>query len=1853
MSNQTNSQVEERIVSMRFDNKQFEQGVKTTMNSLKNLETATKFKNSASSIDNLQKSLDSINLNGATVQINNFETRLTALQVFAKRTIEKFTDAFWKKVGEIKHGIDGVFRQIEEGGERRAQNIAQAKFQLEGLGVAWNDIEKDISFAVNNTAYGLDSAARIGAQLSASGIQIGDDMAHALRAVSGLAAMTNSSYDDIGRIFTQIAGAGRLYTQDMLQISSRGLNLAAALGDQLGKTESEIREMVTKGQIDFKMFAEAMYTAFGEQAVKANETYNGALSNTKAALSRLGADIATAKFEALRLVFVAIIPKLNDLKKALTPAIEEISKLIAVVGEFAQKVINRINVTTLGSNISKVVEFVGGKLEWFIGQMSKMIDKIDAIENMTKAVSKGSEMLSAREAHIKKIKEATDELTDSTEDSAEAAKEMDENTQKALKAAQDIWSKGTYGNGQARIDALTAAGIDPKLTQKIIDEFVANGGDWEKAVQKIVEETKKADDATNGTADKLSKKFENLARTITNLKRIFKATFTSIKNVVGSVFDSIREAFGGKKGKESTDESLIVSFTGKVADLAEQFKITEEKAAKLKRPLKTVVSALKTVGKAVMYVGGLIATVIAAVVKFIFETGRKIARTLRQSDIVGTIKKALTTIWDSLKSIFNSIAESDFLKTIGENVLKVVMTIINAIAIAFSAVAKFISGGINVIKTVATAIYGFFAGVGTKVKDGITNIGDFIKALYTDIKDGTIFDKIKEKIDKLTHPTDGYLAGNTLLSGVLDWIRDFTKGLVDKIKSLKFADVFNALKDALYLGSLVAVHNILKSFGEMFESIPDLIEEITDAASAFKRAQNMAALLAVSGVIWNFAKAIALIVGSVVAATMLLGQDQKYMDAFSVIMGEVLKLILYVGGVILVIEAAKVAISMFKTKMPALPKQPFKIPFFVSLASLISAVALLGRILERLSKLSTEDFKTGAIRLAEISAGVLVFLTVSAAAVGLVNRFLSATAGGDTGDAFSKLAILMLSMAVSIDLLMIAMATITGLVNATDAGKVWTAFGVLALTIGVIAVAIGGVMAAVNLTDKHGKAAETLKSMAWVFGSIAISMMFIVNSIINMMVTITAINKFGGSGFAAFWSVTAGMILIIGAIAAVAFALSKSNKHTADSLKGMIWVIAAIGLLGAAIGNIASKVDDENDVFAVCGAALAMMGMVGLMIGVIKSLSDKNIKYKKILALSTVFVAVGAMLVPLIWFKNENWKAIGMGAVLVAGVLLTIGGVISSLEKIDASKILSLAVVFASLGVMMTPLIFMAGQDWGAILAAGAALGIILGVLTGMFAVVKNSSMNFMEFGFGMVMLSAGIGGLGSALAYFSSKVDVNGLKMITVTLSILIVLFGALMIVCSKAPHAVLGMMGLAVGILAISGAIGLAIYALDYLLKDVLPRFLQGVLDVAYTLGAVIPTIIQGFVDKIRELLGINSPSKVFEEIGMYCVEGLVNGLKTIAKLPGKIVTWAKEGILDPFCDFFGIHSPSWLMEMLGKYMGEGLENGIRDKFENFDTSMFTDLGDTLQNGVDGIGSLDFSNLTGGFNTDDLFSGTDTDIFGSLGTDITAGVNKSIADAGGVDWTKIYNLNDLIANENIYNLLKSANETVLTKAYETWQEQQEFLSKNMTFDDYISNIAENYDQATASLYDDIMRNGDKDTKDSLMGMFMKDWIDSRRLPEEVSQYMVKAKEEFYKAYNGTTLNREEGGISIPIRTHLVKSNGEELLRAFDNPKGLTMTYEDSEVNKNMKAISEADNRSADVRASDMTSNIVRELQNQKNVAELTNKGLDNVVREVANLGADMTRMRIQLDTGVLVGELVGPIDTRLGARAERASRR
>ena len=734
---QTNSTVEERIVEMRFDNNQFESGVKQTMSTLDKLKEKLVFKNDVQGLDNIQNSINRIDLSVAMRGIDAFQQKLSGLQIFGKRIVENLADDFYGAIKKVENGMHGVFQQISTGGANRALNIEQAKFQLEGLHIAWEDIKGDIDYAVSGTAYGLDAAARVAAQLSASQVQVGDDMKAALRGISGVAAMTNSSYEEIGRIFSQVAGAGRLYTQDMLQMSSRGLNIAAALGQQLGHTEAEIRDMVTKGQIDFKTFATAMNEAFGEQATKANNTYTGSLSNVKAALSRLGADIKAGHFETFRQVFVDLIPKLNEFKKAFKPVENVIIKVETAIGKLLQKIISMVDVTKLVSRIAKPVEKVGKRILKVVDAVTTALEQVDAPLKAMKEFAYVS-----REAAMQMS--GFGDAVKSTAKEEKEALNLTEDMQKAYQAAQDIWNSGKYGNGQARIDALRAAGIDPDKTQAIIEEFIKNGGNWEEAIKKASETTSEAVDENSEKAEKLTKKVQTLATIFRNTKRTFKAVVTSVTNVISALFKSVT----GSMEKFGVGD-ILIKITGKIADLAEKFVITKEKAEKLTKPVNILLSILKGI---IRFGSGVVKFVVNLVItmgKLIYSLGKAIAESETFQKIIESMKNGFGKIKDGISNLVRSAKESeglkkfvDIMKTIGGTLLNVVLFAITKIVDVVGLAIPKIGSFFGAVADIFTSIFSGVITVGGK-------IGDFFKSIIDSIKTGDFIKDIKAKFDFL------------------------------------------------------------------------------------------------------------------------------------------------------------------------------------------------------------------------------------------------------------------------------------------------------------------------------------------------------------------------------------------------------------------------------------------------------------------------------------------------------------------------------------------------------------------------------------------------------------------------------------------------------------------------------------------------------------------------------------------------------------------------------------------------------------------------------------------------------------------------------------------------------------------------------------------------------------------------------------------------------------------------------------------------------------------------------------------------------------------------------------------------
>ena len=259
--------VDERVVQMQFDNSNFEKNVAKTLKTLDHLKWTLKDPDfMGNSFKELNKAANNVDMSGLSKGIEIVQTKFSALQVMGVTALANITNS---AVNAGKRMASALTDSLINGGRQRAQAIKDAKFQMEGLlgteeyNRQWSRIDESINYAVQDTAYGYDEAAKAASQFLASSIKVGDEMDRSLRAISGVAAMTNSSYSDIANIFTRVAGQGRVMAMDLNSLASRGLNAAAILGKSMGKTESEVRDMVSDGKISFQQFADAMDSAFG------------------------------------------------------------------------------------------------------------------------------------------------------------------------------------------------------------------------------------------------------------------------------------------------------------------------------------------------------------------------------------------------------------------------------------------------------------------------------------------------------------------------------------------------------------------------------------------------------------------------------------------------------------------------------------------------------------------------------------------------------------------------------------------------------------------------------------------------------------------------------------------------------------------------------------------------------------------------------------------------------------------------------------------------------------------------------------------------------------------------------------------------------------------------------------------------------------------------------------------------------------------------------------------------------------------------------------------------------------------------------------------------------------------------------------------------------------------------------------------------------------------------------------------------------------------------------------------------------------------------------------------------------
>ena len=1163
--------VDERIVDMEFNNKQFETAAAQTMSTLDKLKEKLSFKNASSGVDQLQKAVNGINVNPIVQGLDNIENKMSILSIAGKRAVENIVDWAMSGLHKIESKLN-VFNQIITGGKSRAQNIEQAKFQLEGLGVAWSDIQEDINYGVQDTAYGLDAAAKVASQLVASQVELGDEMKHALLGISGVAAMTNSSYEDIGRIYTTVAGNGRLMGDQLLQLSSRGINAAAQLAKVLNTTEEEVRDMVSKGKISFQMFSDAMFESFGEHAKSANKTFQGALSNTKAALSRLGADIAAQGFDSIRDILNEIIPKLKEFKKRIKPIEDGIIKLIDVVGKLVEEFVKAID-------IEKIVDRIIPKMTSFIETAVDWVTAYKQVFTGQDAAVRGGTAFYYEQQALKGI-------TDSVKEATEAQMKLTDVTDDQIRIANEIWYQGLHGTGEARREEL---GSDYEAVQFYIDKMIELG--WDEA--KMQEEVAK-------TAEEEQIAIENLAKTekkrdfinkikiaLQNLKTVGKNVFESLKNVISVAFDSL-----GKSFKSDGVLGGIIDLTGAFARISEKFKITKDRAEKLRPIFNVIFGIAKLLGKAIVIVAKGLATVITYIDKFI--TKIKNNKTINKifdatKNAINAVGSAIKDLWDKLKNsgVWDKFVEilgkvGTFLGEVLVGALNVLADVAGGISGGLSAVFEWLGEKVQFIKDKLNETFPF-----------LQNLKDFFKE---DILSGSWIENLKELF--------GEIFGGTkdVFNKAYNFAKEVVDGLIAGFQSISLEDMLKASK---IVGAIITFGTIIK----WLNSLANLNNSVSDLAGGFNEfLDGLVSTLKKYGHKLDaesfslFADGIIKIVGAIIALVVVMALVPNARE----VAGEaarIVEVLMLLYGVIFVAKAwmlktkgalATVQIKTVRLQMAAL---------FLGVAAVIYAVAK--SIKEIYGIMTSPGFDTSSFITALTIIGGSIVVVV-AILKGIIRQVEDR--GGTL--AVSGIAGLFTGMSTMIYVISIALRKISDLLK-DENNHVWGAFGIVTLFLIELGVMIGALLA---ITKGNTVINNPFKGLMTTFLAISALIYF---GIVPLLQAVHNINDEGDEDTIKQVGIIIGML---GLVVVGMMTLANAVK-TADALAA-----AAIPVsIGAMLMMLSYAFKTFNDVGVENVKKISIT--IGVLIGALMILITVLMKFSggaiSMLALAAVFVGFG------------------------------------------------------------------------------------------------------------------------------------------------------------------------------------------------------------------------------------------------------------------------------------------------------------------------------------------------------------------------------------------------------------------------------------------------------------------------------------------------------------------------------------------------------------------------------------------------------------------------------------------------------
>ena len=500
--------IDDRVVSLQFNNRQFESNVAQSMSTLDKLKQKLNLPGSVKAFDNISAAAGKVNLNGISQGVDALQARFSSLDVVAVTALANITNS---AVNAGKNMISSLtidpittgFREYElqmNSVQTILANTAHKGVDIDQVTAALDELN---AYA-DKTIYNFAEMTRNIGTFTAAGVDL-DKSVNAIKGIANLGAMSGSSAQQVNTAMYQLSQAlatGRVSLMDWNSVVNAGMG-GEQFQNALKRTAEHFGYNVDEMIAKYGSFRESLTQGGWLTADVLTETLNqisGAYSEADLIQQGYTADQAkaivqmaqTAEEAATKVkTFTQLISTLQEAAgsgwaktwQILLGDFEEAKEFFTGLSDYFGKMISssadaRNNLLSEGfdSNwvrLTKRIEDAGVPLDTFtdkLKQVSKEMYGIDLDAKITEFGSLEKAMVNLPEAGdmvietLKQIAESGSDLNTSTE-------AMTDKLEYFQKVVNEVW-RGDWKNGQQRIEELTAAGYDYAKVQDLVNKTV-------------------------------------------------------------------------------------------------------------------------------------------------------------------------------------------------------------------------------------------------------------------------------------------------------------------------------------------------------------------------------------------------------------------------------------------------------------------------------------------------------------------------------------------------------------------------------------------------------------------------------------------------------------------------------------------------------------------------------------------------------------------------------------------------------------------------------------------------------------------------------------------------------------------------------------------------------------------------------------------------------------------------------------------------------------------------------------------------------------------------------------------------------------------------------------------------------------------------------------------------------------------------------------------------------------------------------------------------------------------------------------------------------------------------------------